>query len=162
MGGTRCTNGIPVENCFTVIFIALISLFFFFSTDSNWQSVAAFLQNRRDFECYSKISFWSHSKKKDHVDRAFSLVDHSGHASFTIYDLALRCGAQYSLRENNFYEALVGNKYIEFTKYALERFLNGYTAYTGRKRGWVRQFNENNQGFSVDMVDSLLVKPLRK
>lgn len=58
----------------------------------------------------------------------------------SLYTLFLRCGSKYIPSKNNFTDALYSEKYICETKYAVERFLNGYTNYNGRTRGWHNQF----------------------
>ena len=42
--------------------------------------------------------------------------------------------------------------YIQDTKYAFDRFMNGHTHYTGRSGGWYRTFRTN-----YDRIDELLV-----
>jgi hypothetical protein len=55
--------------------------------------------------------------------------------------------------------------YSKNTEYAVRRFLDGNTKYTGNKKGWYNQFRWGG-GTSVDpcapdkeLVDRLLVKP---
>ena len=58
----------------------------------------------------------------------------------SLYTILLRCGSNYLPLKNNFYDALQSEKYLIDTKYALDRFLSGYTNYHGKVRGWYNQF----------------------
>jgi len=76
----------------------------------------------------------------------------------------LRAGQNYNIRRNNFETTLWTNRYLRQSKYAVRRFLKGYTEYTGGLVGWNNQFfwggdvwNPNPP--SPKQVDKLLVKP---
>jgi len=76
----------------------------------------------------------------------------------SLYTILLRCANNYSPKKNNFEEALFSDPYANATKYAIERFLSGYTAYTGTKKGWLDQFYETK--IDKNTIDSLLVEPI--
>lgn len=75
----------------------------------------------------------------------------------SLFTILLRSGSQYSVSKDNFEEALFSDIYAMSTKPAVERFMKGNTFYTGKKRGWHRQFNDSN--LTQADIDSLLVKP---
>ena len=80
----------------------------------------------------------------------------------------LRCGQSYSPEQDNFEDALFSVLYTKHTEYAVKRFLDGHTRYTGKRRGWYSQFRWG--GGTVDeprepdnaIVDRLLVRPKEK
>lgn len=76
----------------------------------------------------------------------------------SLFTILLRCGNNYFPSKKNFKEALFSDPYAAVTKYAINRFLHGYTAYTGQKKGWLDQFYE----IKLDKlaIDSLLVEPI--
>lgn len=76
----------------------------------------------------------------------------------SLFTLLIRCGENYIVEENNFKEALFSDPYSKGTKYAISRFLSGYTKYKGNKKGWFDQFNETK--YNKKYIDSLLVKPI--
>ena len=75
----------------------------------------------------------------------------------SLYTILLRAGCQYSPSRDNFEEALFSDPYTMSTKYAVQRFFAGNTAYTGRRRGWYKQFYENKP--TNEEIDVLLVEP---
>jgi len=75
----------------------------------------------------------------------------------SLFTILLRAGQAYKVSKDNFDEASRSYKYLEETLYAFHRFLNGGTKYTGRKRGWHKQFNKMN--LSKEDVDKLLISP---
>lgn len=76
----------------------------------------------------------------------------------SLLTLLIRCGENYDFKKNNFKDALFSDPYSKATKYAINRFLSGHTHYTGSKKGWFDQFDENK--FSKKYIDSLLSKPI--
>lgn len=76
----------------------------------------------------------------------------------SLYTIFLRCGTEYVLSKDNFDEALMSDPYVMDTEYAVRRFLQGYTQYTGRNRGWHKQFKILSP--SQKEIDLLLVKPV--
>jgi hypothetical protein len=80
----------------------------------------------------------------------------------SLFTILMRAGCHYSLSKNNFSEALFTEHYASTTSYAINRFLAGNTVYTGRKRGWVRQFSEVKEPVCPSAVDQLLVSPLHE
>jgi hypothetical protein len=73
----------------------------------------------------------------------------------SLFTILLRVAQHYHTEEDNFRDALYSHHYTKNTRYAVERFLNGYTHYTGRKRGWYNQFCI--LGPSAQEVDGLLI-----
>lgn len=83
----------------------------------------------------------------------------------SLFTILLRCGVNYDESSDNFDEALVSHSYSKSTEYAVRRFLDGHTKYTGNKKGWYNQFRWGG-GTRMDpcfpekdLVDKLLVKP---
>lgn len=76
----------------------------------------------------------------------------------SLFTILLRCGNAYSFNKDNFDEALLSDPYVIETEYAVRRFLNGNTQYTGRNRGWHKQFFSLNPDKKT--IDSLLIKPV--
>jgi hypothetical protein len=83
----------------------------------------------------------------------------------SLFTALIRCGQNYSFKLDNFDEALLSVLYIKHTEYAVRRFLEGNTRYTGKKKGWYNQFrwgggtHEEPRMPSEAQVDRLLVKP---
>jgi hypothetical protein len=71
----------------------------------------------------------------------------------SLYTILLRSAPAYKPNKDNFRQALYSNEYAEATEEAVERFLDGYTYYTGRTRGWYKQFHKPKN------LNKLLVKP---
>lgn len=78
----------------------------------------------------------------------------------SLFTILLRAGAHYKPTKNNFDDAVAKEKYLKGTLYAFNRFMQGYTKYVGRKRGWYKQFFELSP--SEFQIDILLVKPENK
>jgi hypothetical protein len=86
----------------------------------------------------------------------------------SLFTALIRAGNNYNRKEDNFEEALWSEDYLKDTKYAVQRFLNGYTRYTGKKSGWHNQFYANGT-FEWDVtapppptlakINELLVRP---
>jgi len=75
----------------------------------------------------------------------------------SLFTILLRAGLKYVVTKDNFVDAVNSEKYLSKTPYAFERFMSGYTKYAGHKRGWYKQFCENN--LSHEEIDKLLIKP---
>ena len=76
----------------------------------------------------------------------------------------LRAGQNYNIARNNFESTLWTNRYLRQSKYAVRRFLKGYTEYTGDLVGWNNQFFWGGGWYRPEPptrreVDELLVKP---
>lgn len=86
----------------------------------------------------------------------------------SLFTILLRCGVGFRPKENNFEEALFSSVYTRHTEYAVRRFMQGYTTYTGRKKGWYNQFywgggnRWNNKRPDSQEVDKLLIMPVKK
>lgn len=86
----------------------------------------------------------------------------------SLFTALLRCGQNYSPEQDNFEDALFSVLYTKHTEYAVRRFLDGHTRYTGKRRGWYSQFRWG--GGTMDeprepdnsAVDRLLVQPKEK
>ena len=86
----------------------------------------------------------------------------------SFFTILLRCGVNYKIKQNNFEEALFSSVYTKRTSYAVKRFMEGHTRYTGKKKGWYNQFYWGG-GNKVDLktpneqeVDNLLISSLKK
>jgi len=83
----------------------------------------------------------------------------------SLYTLLIRAGVHYDPEIDNFVSALFSIDYTGNTKYAIQRFLLGYTKYTGKVRGWVAQFWEGDGDWcepkppGPERVRELLVRP---
>lgn len=73
----------------------------------------------------------------------------------SLFTILLRCGNNYNPRKRNFKEALLSDPYAAATEYAINRFLSGYTHYTGKQKGWLDQFYESR--LSKEDINSLLL-----
>ncbi len=78
----------------------------------------------------------------------------------SLLTILLRCAQNYSVRRGDFQEALFSTQYTRDTEFAVRRFFDGNTKYTGRCKGWYNQFRPvEGVAISADMVDRLLVRP---
>lgn len=71
-----------------------------------------------------------------------------------LFTILLRAGQAYN-ENRTFEQALYSNQYVRNTKYAVERFFNGFTILKGKNYGWV----ENFQYLSEKGVEKKLDKP---
>lgn len=78
----------------------------------------------------------------------------------SLFTCFLRAGVNYNIDKDNFDECIAKNKYLSKTPYALKKFMAGFTKYTGRKRGWYKQFCDLNP--TPDEIDKLLIMPQKK
>ena len=78
----------------------------------------------------------------------------------SLFTILLRCGSEYSPKNNNLQEAFLSDSYVKSTRYAVNRFLSGHTEYVGNKKGWLEQFYDKKVN-KID-IDSLLVLPYIK
>ena len=58
-----------------------------------------------------------------------------------LFTILLRAGMKYNPEKKNFDACLEKSDYLINTKSALDRFMQGYTWYTGNAVGWVQQFS---------------------
>jgi len=79
----------------------------------------------------------------------------------SLMTILMRCAQNYSVRRDNFEEALFSVQYARETEYAVRRFFDGNTRYSGRCKGWYNQFRPVD-GVAVpkEKVDRLLVRPI--
>lgn len=132
-------------------------LFFFSHNSAKGRSVAEFMQKIESMIGTDPVSEYGPTQRKAIMwvkPSKWWTVRAMRRSFFTVL---LRAGNGYSYTKDNFEEALFSDPYTIGTKYAVERFLSGYTVYTGKKRGWYRQFCEEKP--TKQMVDALLVKP---
>ena len=86
----------------------------------------------------------------------------------SLFTIFLRCGVFYKIKDNNFEDAVFSSIYTRNTRYAVQRFLEGNTRYTGKKSGWYNQFfwgggnKANPKKLTEQDVDKLLVLPKMK
>lgn len=73
----------------------------------------------------------------------------------SLFTILLRAGNNYFHTKDNFQDALFSDPYSFGTRYAIERFMAGYTMYTGKKRGWYKQFHDEK--LTKEMIDLLLI-----
>lgn len=74
----------------------------------------------------------------------------------SFYTICLRAGMNwYRDGKRRWDEVLHGHPYLAATRFATQRFLDGFTEYTGNIRGWRQQF----EGKGEDTVSNLLVAP---
>ena len=80
----------------------------------------------------------------------------------SLFTILLRCGDAYNPNKDNFEKALFSYSYAKNTKIAINRFLAGYTDYTGKKRGWYKQFSEitifGKEPITEEEINRLLIK----
>lgn len=69
--------------------------------------------------------------------------------------LVFRVAPAYKPDKDNFEDAIFSSPLTADTRYAVNRFLQGYTRYTGKVRGWWAQFADLDQA----EVNDLLVEP---
>ena len=74
----------------------------------------------------------------------------------SLFTILMRCATAYIIDKDNFQDTLLSTKHTRETKYAVSRFLQGYTRYTGKVSGWHNQFSRVGEA----MTDKLLVKPV--
>lgn len=85
----------------------------------------------------------------------------------SLFTILLRCGQNFKYKINNFEESLFSVLYTKHTEYAVRRFLEGNTRYTGKKKGWYNQFRWGGGSFTdprmptKDQIDKLLVRPIK-
>lgn len=83
----------------------------------------------------------------------------------SLFTALIRCGSNYDAKVGNFEDALFSVLYTKHTEYAVKRFLEGHTRYTGKKKGWYNQFRwGGGDRFerkmpSTELIDKLLVRP---
>ena len=88
-----------------------------------------------------------------------------------LFTALLRAGEKYNKKRGNFKDAIWSNEYLEDTKYAVNRFLDGYTRFRGRGpatyEGWWNTFYIGNaedkwdapEPLTESQINRLLVKP---
>lgn len=83
----------------------------------------------------------------------------------SLFTLLIRCSQNYRAKIDNFDEAIFSTLYTKHTEYAVRRFLDGHTKYTGKRKGWYNQFRWgsgdafNPKMPTKDHIDKLLIKP---
>jgi hypothetical protein len=77
----------------------------------------------------------------------------------SLFTILMRSSCSFDIGLNNFKEALFSDSYALKSKTAIEYFLNGNTVYTGKKRGWYKQFGDKEIN---DLILSQLLVPEMK
>lgn len=86
----------------------------------------------------------------------------------SLFTILLRAGRSYTMKVRDFEDALYSDGYLRDTQEAVERFLAGYTYYTGRTAGWHRAFGagEDWWGYrervTTEGIRRLLISPTRR
>ena len=81
----------------------------------------------------------------------------------SLLTILLRCGVKYNRKQDNFEDAVFSCAYTQNTRYAVQRFLDGFTKYTGKSNGWYNQFywgggnKANHKILNNDDIDKLLI-----
>ena len=74
----------------------------------------------------------------------------------SLFTILIRAVREYLPTKDNFEDVIASDKYLRDTKYAFYRFLEGNTHYTGKLRGWHKQFYKCVA--SNDEINKLLIK----
>jgi len=135
------------------------NLFFFAHHSSKGRSVAEFMQKIESMVGVDPISSYGPTQRKSIMWIRPSKWWTAKAMRRSFFTVLLRAGNGYSYTKNNFEEALFSDPYTIGSKYAVERFLAGNTVYTGKKRGWYRQFGQDGKQMTNQMIDTLLIKP---
>lgn len=86
----------------------------------------------------------------------------------SLFTILLRCGVNFKTKLNNFEEALFSVVYTKHTEYAVRRFMQGNTRYTGKRKGWYNQFywngckRTNHIKLTNEEINNLLIIPIKK
>jgi len=132
-----------------------LNLFFFSHEIDKGQSIALFLQKIEDILDVQPRSKFGPTQRK-----TIMWIEPSGwwtnrSMRRSLFTILLRSASEYEPEKDNFEEALWSDPYSMATKYAVNRFLDGYTTYVGKKRGWYKQFYESKP--TKEEIDCLLV-----
>ena len=72
----------------------------------------------------------------------------------SLFTILLKVAQNYNLKNDNFEEALFSDEYTIDTRYAVNRFMDGYTKCLTSRRGWHKFFST----LSESQIDDLLKK----
>lgn len=120
-----------------------IKKFLFVSGYNNGMNVIAFIDRVEVILGLSQITLMGLTQRKDVIWIQPTSWWTKYAMRRSLFTILLRAGRGYKRSKDNFNEALFSVIYTERTKYATERFLNGYTRYTGKVSGWYNQFYWN-------------------
>jgi hypothetical protein len=135
-----------------------LELFFFSHNVGKGQPISAFVQKVEDMvNVYPQTKFGPTQRKTIMWIEPSRWWTSRGMRR-SLFTILLRCGSEYSISKNNFDEALMSDPYVIDTEYAVRRFLSGCTQYTGRNKGWHKQFKALHP--SNKEIDQLLIKPV--
>ena len=132
-----------------------LSLFFFSHNSNKCNAIVSFMTKIEDMLDVQPRSSYGPTQRKTIMwvkPSRWWTVKTMRRSLFTIL---LRAACYYSPNKDNFEEALYSDPYTIATKYAVNRFLAGNTIYTGKKRGWYRQFYESKP--TEEQINNLLV-----
>ena len=134
-----------------------LSIFFFSHVRGNGQGVASFIAKIEDALDVQLRSQMGPTQQKTIMWIRPSKWWISAGMRRSLFTILLRAAQAYKVSKDNFEEASCSYKYLKQTLCAFRRFLDGNTKYTGRKRGWYKQFSQPNLT-KLD-IDKLLIKP---
>lgn len=131
-----------------------LKLFFFSHSTSKGRSIIAFMQKIEKKLQLKDLSEYGLTQRKTIIWIKPSRWWTQKAMRRSLFTALLRTAENYSYSKDNFEEALFSHLYTKGTRCAIERFLAGYTRYTGKKRGWYKQFCD----LKSEEIDFLLVK----
>jgi hypothetical protein len=134
-----------------------LNLFFFSHESAKGYCVASFMRKIEEALNVEPRSDFGPTQRKTimWIEPSYWWISRTMKRS--LFTILLRSGMGYSPSKDNFEEALLSDPYSMVTKYAINRFMEGNTHYTGKKRGWYRQFYESKP--TKEQIDKLLIKP---
>ena len=80
----------------------------------------------------------------------------------SLFTILLRNGREYQPRNKNVEEALYSQYYTSSTRPAIERFLNGFTWYSGSSSGWYQQFSGAANQQNPNLERLLTKRPINR
>lgn len=132
-----------------------LNLFFFSHEPTKGHCIAAFIDRIEDMLDVHPRSLFGPTQRKSIMWIEPSRWWTVRSMRRSLYTILLRVGSKYSLNKENFESALFSDPYTIDTKYAINRFLDGYTTYTGKKKGWYNQFFQTK--LDNKEIDELLI-----
>lgn len=133
-----------------------LNLFFFSHESSKGHGIAAFMRKIEDKLKLDIRSEFGPTQRKTIMWIEPSYWWTSRAMRRSLFTILLRSACNYSPSKDNFEEALLSDPYALATKNAIKRFLSGNTHYTGKQRGWYKQFFEKQP--TQEELKELLIK----
>ena len=137
--------------------LANCKIFFFSYEEGKYNSIIKFMKKAEEILKIEVKSEFGPTQRKDVIWIKPSKWWTCSSMRRSFLTILLRSSLNYSFFKDNFFEAIFLEKYFSETRYATERFFSGFTKYTGRKRGWYKQFFKLKP--SEKLIDYLLIKP---